>query len=107
MHAAKGEKEPFRRLLTDVCASILLLIVPVIVGLILYADDIMELVFGASYLPGALSLQLLAAALLFAVGNGIAVNCVNAPLGEERVSMMATICAAVSNVALNLFMIPL
>ena len=77
MHAAKGEKEPFRRLLTDVCASILLLIVPVIVGLILYADDIMELVFGASYLPGALSLQLLAAALLFAVGNGIAVNCVS------------------------------
>ena len=32
MHAAKGEKEQFRRLLTDVCASILLLIVPVIVG---------------------------------------------------------------------------
>ena len=107
MHAAKGERVQFRRLLTDVCASILLLIVPVIVGLILYADDIMELVFGASYLPGALSLQLLAAALLFAVGNGIAVNCINAPLGEERISMFATICAAVSNVALNLFMIPL
>lgn len=107
MHAAKGEKEKFRGLLTDVCASILLLIVPVIVGLILYAGDIMELVFGASYLPGALSLQLLAAALLFAVGNGIAVNCINAPLGEERISMFATICAAVSNVTMNLFMIPL
>ena len=84
----------------------MLLVIPVIAGLILYARDIMELVFGSSYLPGTVSLQLLAAALFFAIGNGIAVNCMNAPLGEERTSMTATICAAAANVLLNLFLIP-
>lgn len=106
MHAARGEKEDFRQVLTDVCATIMLLIIPVIAGLFLYAGDIMELVFGASYLPGTLSLQLLALALFFAIGNGIAVNCVNAPLGQERISMKATICAAIANVLLNLVLIP-
>ena len=106
MHAVKGEKEEFRQVLTDICGAIMLLVIPVIAGLILYARDIMELVFGSSYLPGTVSLQLLAAALFFAIGNGIAVNCMNAPLGEERTSMTATICAAAANVLLNLFLIP-
>lgn len=106
MSAARKDLRAFRKLLTDICASILLLIVPVMAGLCLYARDIMEIVFGKSYIPGTLSLQLLAAALLFSIGNGIAVNCINAPMGMERISMIATICAAVSNVLLNLFIIP-
>lgn len=76
-------------------------------GLAIYAENIIEILSGNSYLPAVRSLQILAVALLFAVGSGVVVNCINTPNGFEKTSLSATIAAAVVNVGLNIFLIPL
>lgn len=105
--AGEGAREQYRKLMTDITSCILLLIVPAMAGLAVYARHILLLLSGRSYLPAVTSLRILAAALLFSVGSGIAVNCINTPHGFEKTSLLATVAAAAVNVALNVVMIPI
>ncbi|MBQ6636376.1 MAG: flippase [Lachnospiraceae bacterium] len=104
--AGRNDRGNYRKLMTDITSCILLLIVPAMTGLAVYARHILLILSGESYLPAVTSLRILAAALLFSVGSGIVVNCINTPHGFEKTSLAATIAAAVVNVALNVVMIP-
>ena len=102
----KGEWQNYRKLLTQICCAVILLLVPSMAGLAVYARDIIFVISGESYLEAVQSLQILSLALLFAVGSGIVVNCINTPNGFEKKSLSATIIAATVNVGLNIFLIP-
>lgn len=106
-YAGTGQWKDYRKLLTQICSCVILLLVPCMTGLAIYAENIIEILSGNSYLPAVRSLQILAVALLFAVGSGVVVNCINTPNGFEKTSLSATIAAAVVNVGLNIFLIPL
>ena len=105
-YAGLGERENYRKLLTQICSFVVLLLVPCMTGLAVYAEKIILILSGDSYLPAVRSLQILSAALLFAVGSGVVVNCINTPNGFEKTSLSATICAAAVNVGLNVILIP-
>lgn len=105
--SGNSDLSEFRRLITDICSVLALLIFPAMVGLIAIAKEIVILISGYSYIEATLSLQLLGIALVFAVVGGILVNCINTPLGKEKVSLKATITAAIINIALNIVLIPL
>lgn len=105
--AGLGERQKYRTLLTQICSCVILLLIPCMTGLAVYAEDIIRILSGESYLPAVRSLQILSVALLFAVGSGVVVNCINTPNGFEKTSLSATISAAAVNVGLNIFMIPM
>ena len=105
--AGNGDWENYKKLLTQVSCCIILLVVPSMTGLAVYAENIILVVSGESYIPAVHSLQILAAALLFAIGSGVVVNCINTPNGFEKTSLYATIAAAIVNVGLNVVLIPL
>lgn len=104
--ATSGDRGKYRKLLTDISCSIILLILPCMAGLIAFARNIIILISGTSYVEATLSLQILGVALLFAVASGVVVNCINTPNGMERYSLFATVIAAIVNVILNIFLIP-
>jgi O-antigen/teichoic acid export membrane protein len=106
-YAGRGEWQNYRSLLTQICGCVILLVVPCMTGLAVYAGNIIQILSGDSYLPAVRSLQILAVALLFAVGSGVVVNCINTPNGFEKTSLSATIAAAVVNVGLNIILIPI
>ena len=105
-YAGRGEWQNYRSLLTQICGCVILLVVPCMTGLAVYAGNIIQILSGDSYMPAVRSLQILAVALLFAVGSGVVVNCINTPNGFEKTSLSATIAAAAVNVGLNIFLIP-
>ena len=105
-YAGTGQWQNYRKLLTQICSCVILLVIPCMTGLAIYAKSIIQILSGDSYLPAVRSLQILAVALLFAVGSGVVVNCINTPNGFEKTSLSATIAAAVVNVGLNIFLIP-
>lgn len=104
--AGSGEWKEYRKLLTEISSCVILLVVPCMTGLAVYARSIIFVISGESYLPAVRSLQILAIALLFAVGSGVVVNCINTPNGFEKTSLSATIAAALVNVGLNVVLIP-
>ncbi len=104
--AASEKWDQYRSLLTDISSYIILLIFPCMAGIIAYAEQIILLISGKSYVPASGSLKILAVALLFAVASGITVNCINTPNRLEKSSLYATIAAAALNITLNVFVIP-
>ena len=104
--ASSGEKEKYEKLLTNISCTIILLILPCMAGMIAFARNIIILISGSSYEAATPSLQILGVALIFAVASGVVVNCINTPNGLEKYSLFATVIAAVVNVILNFFLIP-
>ena len=103
---AAGDKKAFRELFTDICGMTVLFLIPAMTGMFVYAGDIIYVISGASYMAAATSLKILAAALFFAIGSGIVVNCIQVPMGKEKISLQATVLAACINVGLNLILLP-
>ncbi len=102
MHVAKGEMKEFKDILSGVISVFILLGFPAMTGLILYARPIALIVGGSEYEESMYSLMLLAVALVFAIFGGIVTNCINVPLGYEKVNSRATMVAAIENTVLNI-----
>lgn len=103
----KGKIEEFKKLITEMMGYIAILAIPATVGLICVSNEIIELLCGEAFLPASGSLRILALALLFAIFGGIITSCINVPICREKDNLIATIIAAVGNVSLNIFLIPI
>lgn len=101
-HASKGEMDEFGNIISKVTSVFIILGFPAVTGILLYAGPIVYIVGGSGYERSKYSLMLLAVALLFAIFGGIAANCINVPLGFEKVNSRATLIAAVENTVLNI-----
>lgn len=85
--------------------KVLLLYVPAVVGLMLVARPLIQYVFGAEYLPGAMALQILSLlALLRSVGNITASGLDYLGRAKQRAWLKTT--TTVANVILNFVLIP-
>ena len=102
IHAAKKEMKEYKDILSGVISVFIILGFPAMTGMILYAEPIVKLVGGPGYEDSRYSLGLLAVALLFAIFGGIVTNCINVPLGYEKVNSKATLIAAFENTVLNI-----
>ncbi len=101
-YARNDDKTGFTRILSGTVSVFIILAIPAVTGLILYAEPIIMFVCGEEYMDASLSLKLLAIALLFAVFGGILTRCINIPLGYEKTNSMATMIAAAENIILNI-----
>lgn len=103
----KSDLSEFKALITNICSSLILVMLPAAIGLIVLAKDIITLISGYTYVDATLSLQILGIALILAISSGILVNCINIPLRKEKISLRATLIAALVNIILNFIFIPL
>ena len=86
--------------------GIVTLILPCIIGLLFHAENILYYLGGADYVHGAVALQILSFAMLFAVAACLFSQSVLIPYRQEKYFLRATIVSAVANIVLNFILIP-
>lgn len=106
-YVGKKDYISFKNTLTELTSYITLILLPSIVGLIMVSDDIILILSGQDYISASITLKILSIALLFAIYGGLINNCINIPLGNEKVIVKATSFSAMINLVLNFFMIPM
>lgn len=102
-----NKKNEFKILANKVFDMVTMFLVPAVIGIIIFAKEIVLLVGGAEYESAKTALRILGLALLFAIFSWLFSQCILIPLKMEKKVLMATIISAVVNVILNLFLIPI
>lgn len=91
---------------SGVYQTILTLVLPVMIGLLIYSKEIILLISGEEYIGAELSLQLLGFAMITYLFAYFWAQCVMVPNGREWAVFVITVVSAVLNVGLNLLLIP-
>ena len=102
----KNDKQGYKSLSTEVLCYLIILLIPVGVGVICIAPEIMAFMGGEEYSASILSLRILGIALVFSIFGGFMTACINITLGREKETLTATIISAIINFSLNLVVIP-
>lgn len=104
-----GQKDylRYKQLYSKTWGIISIVIIPASVGMMCFSQEIIIAFGGNEYLDAVMPLQLLSVALIFAIFGGLVTACLNITIGKEKINMMATIIAAITNFLLNLAFIPL
>ena len=106
MLAQRGDAEEFNATFRRAFRTILTLLLPASTGVIFLGKEITYLAGGKEYLPGAADLTILGAAIVFSLFAFLYTQCVLIPYHHEKIILCATSISAVSNVLLNLILIP-
>ena len=102
----REDKEGYKKISTEIFGYLILLLIPICVGVISLAPEIMMFMGGDEFLDSALSLRILGIALFFAIFGGFITACINITLGREKDTLIATIISALINFLFNLVAIP-
>lgn len=103
----KNNKETeINNLYRKTLGSVILIIIPAIVGLIMQSGNIIKIMAGAEYVDAVKPLIILACALIFATTSCFYINGVLIPYRKERIVLQLTIVSAVINIGLNIMLIP-
>lgn len=97
----------YKKTLTNITASLMLVLFPLVTFFLCLADSIIVVIAGSNYLDGVVALRILAIAIIFSLFNGILVNCINVTLNREKINLIGTFLAALVNICLNFIFIPL
>lgn len=95
-------KEFLDRIVNGSCAVIF----PIMVGLIMVSDKVILFVAGNEYYDAYHSLQILSVAIIFAVFASIVTTHIMLPMKLDNYLMLVTGMSAVTNILLNVFLIP-
>lgn len=101
----QGDMARLQRLVSASARRGFLVTLPLAIGLSAGGPWLLNTVFGAAYLPGAIALSILATAQLVNVATG-SVGLILNMTGHERVTAKAVGSAAVLNLALNALLVP-
>lgn len=106
-YIGNNKNDEYRELCSDIWGYLALLLIPSSTGLVCIAPEIMLFMGGIEFIDSALSLQILAIALLFSIFGGIVTACMNITLNREKDNLIATSISAFLNFSLNIVFIPL
>lgn len=84
---------------------LLIVMIPILVGLIVFSDDIILLIFGKEYEGSSIVLKIIPIGLIFHSFNNILGRMLYA-VNQEKYQVKISILAMLCNVVLNLFLIP-
>lgn len=101
----KKQKTLLSAALADLYLYVLALVVPMVLIAIIFPDIILNLLFGASYIGGARTLQFLAVSALFLTINAINTSTLSG-IGMPAETTKAVMIGAGVNFIANLFLIP-
>lgn len=103
---AGGNESKVANQLSILMNSLLLVVVPAMMGLILFSNNIIKLVAGNEYTNGTSSLRILGVALLFATLACFFINVIMLPRNMEKRIFYVSIISAIINIILNIVLIP-
>jgi len=106
-YVANKEKEKYYSTLTNIFNSLLLLVLPAVIGIIILSNEIILIISGSQYIEANFSLRILSLALIFSTFASFATTTMLLPMKKEKYILVATITSAIINIVLNLFLIPL
>lgn len=106
-HIGQKDSENLKRVFTLISVALTIVVLPAGVGLAAVSQEIVYVMGGTEYTDSVLTLQILSLALIGAVFGGLFSYCLNIPLGRENINVQATTLSALSNVGLNIILIPL
>lgn len=98
--------QEINQLLAYALVFIVTLGLPCVVGMVVFASDIVVIFGGIGFLEAASSLRILAVALAASLASGLVTNMIMIPSGRENICFTASLVSAVLNVVLNLIFIP-
>lgn len=107
MLMGRGILKEYKELFEKLLQSMIVIVLPAVVGLIITARNIILIIAGKEYLRSTSSLRILSIALFFGTINTIFVECVLIPAKRERATLITAIIAAITNLSLNFVLIPL
>lgn len=105
-YMGENKLEAYKKLYTDLCGYLSLLLIPAAVGLVCLSKEIITVIGGGEFAGAAGALRILSVSLVFAVYGGLITSVLNVSLGRERDNLSATILGAAINCVLNLIFIP-
>ena len=100
-----GEKWKAEKLFSESANALTVLMLPMVVGLCMLAEDIIYLIAGESYLAGTTSLQILSVATFFSLYAYMFTHCILVPLKKENLVFKITLLSALTNIGLNFLFI--
>lgn len=103
---ASDDRERLQRVVTAAARAALLVAVPIVLVFLVAGDRVLGLVFGREFASGHVALSIISVGQLINAGVGSVVLLLNMT-GQETVVVRGLMIAAVSNILLNLLLIPL
>lgn len=103
-----GQKKysQYKSLLSDVINSLIIFIVPAMIGLFMLSKNVILIISGPDFVRSTNSLRILSFALIFALIGAFLSGCVLIPIKREKKVLISTIISAILNVVLNIILIP-
>ncbi|APG75357.1 flippase [Lactobacillus delbrueckii] len=106
MLLGKKRYREYNSLLGRLINTLIVIVLPSIIGLIMLSKDVVAIIAGAKYASSAISLQILTLALIFKLMCSVFNECALIPLKRENKSLIAFALAAVLNIGINFIAIP-
>lgn len=110
MYVAEGKENASKKYidgLRNLISPLLTFLVPACVGLFMMAQYVIFMIAGEKFIEATQSLNILSAAMFFAVMACFLAYAIVLPNKKEKYFLMATTAAAIVNIILNLVMIPM
>lgn len=104
---SNSDDNEFRLMFSKSFNTLITILMPAVIGLFAVSEEIILLIGGTEYSDGSTSLRLLSIALLFSLLAYTYTQCVLIPQKREKLIMIATIVSAITNIVLNLLLIPM
>lgn len=105
-YVVKNRKEEYKEYVNKIFGGLILVLVPISAGVSGMSDTIISIAGGNSYISGSSSLKILSIALIFAICSSLFTNCVLIVHNQEKKCLMATCISALSNIILNIIILP-
>lgn len=105
-YLGRNDEKSYNNLLMKLKNALYAFVFPCVVGLFFESKNVMRLIGGNEFTAGSTTLKLLCIALIFAVFGCYYAQGVLVPNRREKYFLIATIIAAVENIALNIIIIP-
>lgn len=103
---ARKDYKEVNRLLKYSMNFILVLGIPCVCGIEIIAPHLIHVVAGGAYIDAALSLRILGVSLMCSFIGGWIGNMTMLPSGKEKICLWSSIVSALTNIVLNLILIP-
>ena len=105
-YKSNDKEDEYNSLLTSVFKSLVLLIIPAMFGMFLLAPQIIMLISGASYMDAVPTVRILVLNLFLSPINGFIAYQIFMPIKKEKIIFWATCGGAISNIIMNVVLIP-
>ena len=103
---AKGDVEKLSKIYRKMSDIAMFIAMPCMVGLMFESKNILEIMAGSEYVGGSLSLIILCPAIPLVAVSNLCCNCLIIPRRMDMLLLIATGISAITNIVLNLILIP-